>query len=241
MSKYTTGEIAKLCGVTVRTVQYYDSRNILVPSEMSEGGRRLYTDDDLKKMRIICFLREIGLPINSIAALFEEKDTESIISVLLEQQESVLKEELRERQKKLELLSEIKKEMKNLENFTVDSIEDISQIIKSKDKLNRLYTGMLITGIPITVLQWTSIILWIVTGAWWLFAVWIAVMIPYVTAITMIYLTKIRYICPECHNIFSPKYIEFLFAYHTPRTRRLTCPKCGRNGLCIEVYDHVAK
>lgn len=32
MSIYTTGEIAKLCGVTVRTVQYYDSRNILVPS-----------------------------------------------------------------------------------------------------------------------------------------------------------------------------------------------------------------
>ena len=31
MSKYTTGDIAKLCGVTVRTVQYYDSRGILVP------------------------------------------------------------------------------------------------------------------------------------------------------------------------------------------------------------------
>ena len=41
MSKYTTGEIAKLCGVSVRTVQYYDSRNILVPSALSEGGRRL--------------------------------------------------------------------------------------------------------------------------------------------------------------------------------------------------------
>lgn len=28
MSKYTTGELAKLCGVTVRTVQYYDTRNL---------------------------------------------------------------------------------------------------------------------------------------------------------------------------------------------------------------------
>ena len=66
MSKYTTGEIAKLCNVSVRTVQYYDDRGILIPSELSEGGRRLYTDDDLKRMHIICFLREIGLPINSI-------------------------------------------------------------------------------------------------------------------------------------------------------------------------------
>ena len=37
MSTYTTGELAKLCGVTVRTVQYYDSRGILAPTELSEG------------------------------------------------------------------------------------------------------------------------------------------------------------------------------------------------------------
>ena len=49
MSKYTTGEIAKLCGVSVRTVQYYDTRNILVPSELSEGGRRLYSEEDVKR------------------------------------------------------------------------------------------------------------------------------------------------------------------------------------------------
>ena len=54
MSKYTTGEVAKLCGVTVRTVQYYDQRSILIPSELTEGGRRLYTEDDVKKLKIIC-------------------------------------------------------------------------------------------------------------------------------------------------------------------------------------------
>ena len=64
MSKYTTGELAKLCGVTtVRTVQYYDTRGILVSSEFSEGGRRLYCDEDVKQMKIICFLRELGLSI----------------------------------------------------------------------------------------------------------------------------------------------------------------------------------
>ena len=82
MSKYTTGEIARLCGVSVRTVQYYDDRGILIPSELSEGGRRLYTVDDLKRMRIICFLRETGLPINSISALLSEEKPEGIISIL---------------------------------------------------------------------------------------------------------------------------------------------------------------
>ena len=65
MSKYTTGEMAKLCGVTVRTVQYYDARGILIPSELSEGGRRLYSEDDLKRLKVICFLRELDIPIDA--------------------------------------------------------------------------------------------------------------------------------------------------------------------------------
>ena len=86
MSKYTTGELAKLCGVSVRTVQYYDTRNILVPSELSEGGRRLYTEQDVSRLRIICFLRNAGLPISSISQLLSEENPENVIYLLLEQQ-----------------------------------------------------------------------------------------------------------------------------------------------------------
>ena len=105
MSKYTTGEIAKLCGVTVRTVQYYDTRNILVPSELTEGGRRLYSESDLKRMKIICFLLEIGLSIDSIGQLLSEKDPGSVISLLLDQQEEALKKDIGERETQLEKLS----------------------------------------------------------------------------------------------------------------------------------------
>ena len=94
MSKYTTGEIAKLCGVTVRTVQYYDTRGILSPTELTEGGRRLYSEDDLKRLKVICFLRELGLPIDSISQLLAEEDPGSVITLLLEQQESALREEI---------------------------------------------------------------------------------------------------------------------------------------------------
>ena len=30
---------------------------------------------------------------------------------------------------------------------------------------------------------------------------------------------------------------EMFWAYHTPKMRRVTCPKCGHKGLCVEVYD----
>lgn len=236
MSKYTTGEIAKLCGVSVRTVQYYDDRGILVPSELSEGGRRLYTEDDLKRMHIICFLREAGLPINSISALFAEKNPENIISILLEQQEQVLREELSERQAKLDLIEGIKRELKELDTFSVESIGDIAHIMKQKNKLSKMRLTMVLTGIPVTALQWTSIVLWITNGLWWLFVIWACVAIPWEICMSKYYFNHVAYICPECHEVFKPKLKEVFWAYHTPKMRRLTCPKCGHKGLCIEVY-----
>ena len=236
MSKYTTGEIAKLCGVSVRTVQYYDDRGILIPSELSEGGRRLYTEDDLKRMHIICFLRDAGLPINSISALFAEKNPENIISILLDEQEQVLREELSERQAKLDMTLGIKRELKELDTFSVESIGDIAHIMKQKNKLSKMRLTMVLTGIPVTALQWTSIVLWITNGLWWLFAIWALVAIPWGICMSKYYFNHVAYICPECHEVFKPKLKETFWAYHTPKMRRLTCVRCGRKGLCVEVY-----
>ena len=114
MSKYTTGELAKLCNITVRTVQYYDSRGILVPSELSEGGRRLYSEDDLNRMKVICFLRELDLPINAISQILQEEHPEKVISLLIENQEKELSDEVSEKQGKLDRLRELKKGLKIL-------------------------------------------------------------------------------------------------------------------------------
>jgi len=236
MSKYTTGEIAKLCGVSVRTVQYYDSRNILVPSELSEGGRRLYSEDDLKRMRIICFLREAGVPINSIGELFAEEHPEKVISILLDQQEQTLREELEEQQKKLSIVETIKRELKEVKNFSVESIGDIAFVMKNKNKLRKMRLTMVLTGIPVTALQWASIVLWITHGLWWLFAIWACVAVPWGIVVSINYFKRVAYICPECHEVFRPRFKEVFWAYHTPKMRRLTCPKCGHKGLCVEVY-----
>ena len=90
MSEYTTGEIARLCGITVRTVQYYDTRGILIPDKLSEGGRRLYSENNLRTMKIICFLRELGLPISSISQILSEENSDEVIYLLLEQQEKAI-------------------------------------------------------------------------------------------------------------------------------------------------------
>ena len=236
MSKYTTGEIAKLCGVSVRTVQYYDTRGILIPSELSEGGRRLYSENDLKRMKIICFLRDVGISINSIGELLSEENPGSVISVLLEQQEQLLREEVSERQAKLNLLDGMKRELKSMKNFSVESIGDIAYAMENKKKLGQLHAILLITGIPISIFQWTSVILWIATGIWGLFALYGLVFIPYAILISSFYFKRVAYICPQCHEVFKPHFKEAFFARHTPTLRKLTCTCCGYEGFCVETY-----
>ena len=236
MSKYTTGEIAKLCGVTVRTVQYYDSRNILVPSELSDGGRRLYSEKDLKRMKIICFLRDAGISISNIGELLSEEDPSSVISVLLDQQEEIIREEVNERKAKLEMLDGIRRELKSMEHFSVESIGDIAYAMENKKKMKQLHAILLISGIPIGVIQWTSIILWIATGSWWPFVIWAVLAIPYGIWVSNFYFKRVEYICPHCHEIFKPTMKEAFWANHTPTLRKLTCTYCGYKGFCVETY-----
>ena len=234
MSKYTTGEIAKLCNVSVRTVQYYDTRSILTPSELSEGGRRLYSEGDLHRMKIICFLREMGLPINSIGKLLSEENPGSVIDLLLTQQESALRDEISERQKQLDMLEGLQRELKIIENFSVESIGDIAHIMTSKQKLRKIRLTMLLTGIPVGILQWGSIVLWAVTGIWWPFIVYVLAAIPFGIWVSRYYFKNVAYICPQCHRVFKPRFKEAFWANHTPTLRKLTCTCCGHKGWCVE-------
>ena len=236
MSKYTTGEIAKLCGVSVRTVQYYDTRGILTPSELSEGGRRLYSEDDLRLMKIICFLRDAGISINSIRELLSETDPGSVISVLLEQQEQALSEEIKERQEKLDLLGGIRRALKSVSNFSIESIGDIAYQMENKKEMKRFHAVLLLTGIPFSLFQWGSIILWIATGIWWPFVLYALLVVPYVVWVSRYYFSRVAYICPQCHEVFKPNPKQAFWARHTPTLRKLTCTHCGYNGFCVEIY-----
>lgn len=235
MSKYTTGELAKLCNVTVRTVQYYDTRGILVPTELSEGGRRLYSEDDLKRMKIICFLRELGLSIDTISHLLCEESRGDVIALLLEQQTLALQEEIVVRKEKLDKLATLKHELKSIEKFSFESIGDIAYTMKHKDSLKKIHRTMLISGIPVGIVQWTAIILLILKGIWWPIIPWIAIAIPYGILISRYYFNHVAYLCPECHKVFQPSLKQAFWAKHTPATRKLTCTACGYRGFCVEV------
>ncbi len=240
MSEYTTGEMAKLCNITVRTVQYYDTRNILVPSRLSEGGRRLYSEEDLQKLKVICFLREIGLSINSIGELLNEDAPENVISLLLSQQKKSLQEEISEKQAQLDTVESLMRELKDAEHFSVESINDIAHVMKNKKKLGKLRGIILAVGALMTVAEAVTITLLITKGIVLPFVIAMICIFILASILTVFYYKQVAYICPECHKIFKPSFWNFFFASHTPKTRKLTCPCCSRKGSCVETYDEEA-
>lgn len=62
----TIGELARKGGVTVRTLQYYDVNGLLIPSEYSEGGRRMYGRRDIIRLHQILFLKSFGFSLENI-------------------------------------------------------------------------------------------------------------------------------------------------------------------------------
>ncbi|CAL9485559.1 MerR family transcriptional regulator [Streptomyces sp. Tu 3180] len=73
---YSVGQVAGFAGVTVRTLHHYDDIGLLVPSERSHAGHRRYGDADLDRLQQVLFYRELGFPLEEIAALLDDPDAD---------------------------------------------------------------------------------------------------------------------------------------------------------------------
>ncbi len=75
---YTVGEIAKRFGISRSTLLYYDSKDLLKPSERSESNYRLYSDNDIAKMKRIALYREAGISLRLIAIILGKEHNDTI-------------------------------------------------------------------------------------------------------------------------------------------------------------------
>ncbi|WBB70807.1 MerR family transcriptional regulator [Micromonospora sp. WMMD812] len=69
---YTVGQVAKVAGVTVRTLHHYDEIGLLSPSGRTAAGYRRYDDADLERLQLIRYYRELGFPLEEIAAILDD-------------------------------------------------------------------------------------------------------------------------------------------------------------------------
>lgn len=236
MLKYTTGELAKLCNVSVRTVQYYDTKDLLKPTELTDGGRRVYNNTDLTKLRQICMLKALGLSLDSIKGIQKSETPSKVLLILLDEQSRQIDAEIEDKQKQQKIIKTLKEDICNTKTISVNSINDIEHIMNEKKKLKKTYAIMLIAGIVMDIIQIGTLVVWITKGSWLPFVIGMAIVIFIAYLLVRMYYKNTAYICPQCNVKFKPKISDFIFSKHTPKTRKLTCTNCGCRGYCVETY-----
>ena len=90
---YAIGVFAKKTGVTIRTLRYYDEKNLLRPSYVSESGRRYYKDEDIPTLQKILTLKFLGLSLEEIERFIRENDWNLHDSLLYQKQQLEQKRE----------------------------------------------------------------------------------------------------------------------------------------------------
>ena len=66
---YQIGELAKLVNVSPRTIRYYEEIGLLDSVKRVEGGKRIYTDKDVQRLRFIMRLKHLGLTLSEMHEL----------------------------------------------------------------------------------------------------------------------------------------------------------------------------
>jgi len=97
MATYTVRQLARLSGVSVRTLHHYDEIGLLRPAFTGENRYRYYTRDELLRLQDILFHRELGVPLQQIARLLES-DGSNRLAILSRHREMLAERVDRSRQ-----------------------------------------------------------------------------------------------------------------------------------------------
>lgn len=84
--EYTVKQLAKLAGVSVRTLHYYDQIGLLAPSRVHSNGYRSYDAHALLRLQQILFFRELDFSLNAIGDLLDRPGFDTVAALQLQRE-----------------------------------------------------------------------------------------------------------------------------------------------------------
>jgi DNA-binding transcriptional MerR regulator/bifunctional DNase/RNase len=137
---WKVGELAKATGLTVRALHHYDRLGLLVPSERTRAGHRLYSEADLQRLYRVLALRHVGLPLTEIARLLDEDrpDLATTVRRHLGRVERELECGRRLRERLVELLSSIERSVAPSVDQFIEAMEAMAVIEADVDVVMRV-------------------------------------------------------------------------------------------------------
>lgn len=132
-NQWKVGELAKLAGLTIRTLRYYDQIGLFSPSGHTDSGHRIYNEADISWLQQILSLKELGLSLEEVKGILDgdEYSPFEIVSIQIER----IKENIRTQQKLLAELESVSVVMQADEPLTAqDFTKLLSMMKKSHEK-----------------------------------------------------------------------------------------------------------
>ncbi|GIP07335.1 hypothetical protein J28TS4_57420 [Paenibacillus lautus] len=127
---WKVGDLAKLTGLTVRTLRFYDQIGLFSPSGQTESGHRLYNESDLSRLHQILSLKELGLSLDEIKSALNGGQISPL--EIVELQIDQIKEQIKLQQKLLEQLRYVSKLMQGKAELTVEDFTSLLQAMKMR-------------------------------------------------------------------------------------------------------------
>ena len=102
---FTVGELAKMSGVTYKTIRYYVEKGLLIPDHETEAGYRMFGHETIEILQRILMLKYLNFSIDEIGKMLEKDDS----SNAFEKQEKLLVAQKEHLEQVLEAVREIQK------------------------------------------------------------------------------------------------------------------------------------
>lgn len=127
-TNWKIGDLAKLTGLTVRALRFYDQIGLFSPSGLTESGHRLYNESDLSRLHQIVSLKELGLSLEEIKSVVTGGQISPLEIVDL--QINQIQEQIKQQQKLLEQLRHVSKLMQGKRELTVEDFTSLLRAMK---------------------------------------------------------------------------------------------------------------
>ena len=74
MQSIAIGKLAVIAATKVQTIRYYEEIGLIHPFKRSEGGHRVYSPEDVQRLKFVRHARELGFGIGEIRELLQSRD-----------------------------------------------------------------------------------------------------------------------------------------------------------------------
>ncbi len=124
---YSTGRFAQRASVSARTLRFYDRAGVLVPSERTDAGYRVYTDDDLPRLQQVLALKFLGLSLDEIKRCLATGPLR--LQASLGQQKAMLQEKRSQLDAVLQAIEQLEGRL-DVESLSFESVVRVIEVIQ---------------------------------------------------------------------------------------------------------------